>query len=302
MSSYKTVEQTGTVRTALEDFGEIEALKDEMEEWQQNMEGTGLESTEKYSAVEAAYESLGEQFDTLTQHGEDALEDESAEQFMDDTITWGEHVQKRKGRATARWARASNSVAAVTAAIDHVEEFYEKRQEEWLKLPVVLKAKVAADTENAARRDAHAKAVREFFGGDISEDALALVSVMHKNSGSMGFGREFSENYLAGDLAQYRGQKRPAWDTEEMTLAHAEVARLLEEINEKQPKLVEVASTRRSGTLKLRHWLLPKAEGQVHFHAYLPDEMELQEIPEWLSEMRSAAEEVEAVDFPGMFG
>jgi hypothetical protein len=191
-------------------------------------------------------------------------------------------------------------VAAVTAAIDHVEEFYEKRQEEWLKLPVVLKAKVAADTENAARRDAHAKAVREFFGGDISEDALALVSVMHGNSGRTGFGREFYQDHLSGDLAQHRGQRRPKWDTEEMTIAHAEVERLLAEIEAAKPGLVE--PQRRPGLLKMKAWPLPKAEGRVHFHAYLPDEMELQEIPEWLSEMRSAAEEVEAVDFPGMFG
>ncbi len=48
-----------------EGMSEIEALTDEMEQWRDNMQGTNLESTERYSRVEEAAETLRQCYDDL---------------------------------------------------------------------------------------------------------------------------------------------------------------------------------------------------------------------------------------------
>jgi chromosome segregation ATPase len=48
-----------------EDYGEIEGLKEEMENWRDGMQGTNLESSSKYEDLEAACENLDSGLDSL---------------------------------------------------------------------------------------------------------------------------------------------------------------------------------------------------------------------------------------------
>ena len=56
--SYKMVERVGTVSSVSDAYEEVSQLAEEMGEWCGNMQGTALESTEKYAAVEEASSSL----------------------------------------------------------------------------------------------------------------------------------------------------------------------------------------------------------------------------------------------------
>jgi t-SNARE complex subunit (syntaxin) len=47
------------------DLSELESLRDEIEQWKSGMEGTGLESTEKYQTLEECYGYLDEAISTI---------------------------------------------------------------------------------------------------------------------------------------------------------------------------------------------------------------------------------------------
>jgi len=48
-----------------EGLSEIEALADEMDSWRDNMQGTNLENTEKYSRVEETADTLRQGYDDI---------------------------------------------------------------------------------------------------------------------------------------------------------------------------------------------------------------------------------------------
>jgi len=54
-------------------MGEIEVLADEMESWRDNMQGTNLENTDKYSRVEEAADTLRQGCDDL-ENAKDSLD------------------------------------------------------------------------------------------------------------------------------------------------------------------------------------------------------------------------------------
>lgn len=115
MGAYKSVQRSGTLADALGDaFQELEDLKDEMMEWRDNMDGTGLENTEKFEEVEAAADVL-DNIEAVELPAE--LEDVGNE-----SIEYVEMVNRRKARGQSRAVRCGNSVAIIEAAILRLEE------------------------------------------------------------------------------------------------------------------------------------------------------------------------------------
>lgn len=99
--------QTSVAAAIPDALSEIESLRDEMQEWADNMEEK-LSHTEKYERVREAADAL-----------ESAVTDVDVPEFADQTISCVEMLPGRKG--LARWKRLSNAVAALSAAKDAME-------------------------------------------------------------------------------------------------------------------------------------------------------------------------------------
>lgn len=66
------------------DMGELETLRDEMTEWRDNMDGTGLENTSKFQEVSDAADTLENQVDELSSLNFDVdVRDNSLEEVSD---------------------------------------------------------------------------------------------------------------------------------------------------------------------------------------------------------------------------
>lgn len=123
----KYVPVKGTVREALESVpGEITDLKDELQEWQSNLEGNGMEHLPKYDEVTEAADSL-ENVETELENAASELisaldkhENKSIRALLDDSIEWSE-FQPYKGRSYSRADRCSNAIAPLQCAADHIK-------------------------------------------------------------------------------------------------------------------------------------------------------------------------------------
>lgn len=107
----------GTISDLLSDaVAEIESLADEMEEWYSNMDGTGLEATSVYEAVEDAAQALRQLYGDV----ESLMSDiEALEGFdVEQKITFVQYLpySRHKSRAN-RLAWAEMVFAAVQEAI-----------------------------------------------------------------------------------------------------------------------------------------------------------------------------------------
>lgn len=107
--AYKSVQHESTVGALVADaISELESLKDEMGEWRDNMEGTGLENTSKYEQVQEAADTLESYVSEI--EVPEALEDVKA--------TWYESVNKNKRRGASRAVRLGNAVSMLQAAAE----------------------------------------------------------------------------------------------------------------------------------------------------------------------------------------
>lgn len=89
--------------------GEVESLLDEVQSWKDGMEGTGLESTSKYEALEDAEQYLETANDTLGQ-GVDNIPRELQEKEVSYPV-W-------RKRRMPRHLRLSNAVCKLHAVVD----------------------------------------------------------------------------------------------------------------------------------------------------------------------------------------
>lgn len=125
---YKTIQQTSTVAAAIADgLNEIESLKDEMGEWRDNMSGTGLENTEKYSMVEEAADTL-ESAHSSIESGHSSLEGIGVyEDILGAAeIKYFEQVNANKRRGCSRSVRLGNAILMINAGLEKIEAYLEE--------------------------------------------------------------------------------------------------------------------------------------------------------------------------------
>lgn len=109
-------EMTGTVEGIIENFmGEIEALRDEMTEWQESMEGAEMEHLPKYEEVAEAAQYCEEVNDAMEGIEMDQLDPAVKAQ----PVTYTQDTRKK---ATSRSYRMGNVMRALEAVKDVVEE------------------------------------------------------------------------------------------------------------------------------------------------------------------------------------
>lgn len=126
MGSYKSVKTRIELSSALS-CSETESLRDEITEWRDNMDGSGLENTSKYEEVSECADGL-DNVDSLDDPLSGLLESAEKMGIKDETIEVTQYVNRRKGRGPARWVRLSNESSAIRAGIERVKEEAEKKE------------------------------------------------------------------------------------------------------------------------------------------------------------------------------
>lgn len=112
MGSYRLETREGTVGSIDDAYSEIAELGDEMRSNADSMQGTNLESTEKYTTTEEAA-------DTLEAISAPEVPDVIAELAM----SWSESINKRKGRGPSRDVRLGNAIAILHAAVETAQSW-----------------------------------------------------------------------------------------------------------------------------------------------------------------------------------
>lgn len=125
MKGHKQKEIKTTACAALEDVkSEVECLRDEMEEWASGMEGTGLESTQKYETITNTYEELESAYNELEQ----VEISEEVLPHLEKEITFTES-HKYGNRGNSRNTRCMNVCSALTAVKEHVGTVEQEMQD-----------------------------------------------------------------------------------------------------------------------------------------------------------------------------
>lgn len=116
MKSYKSVKSEGTPEALIESASsELEEVREELESWMSNMEGTNLEQGAKYSMLQEAVSEL---------ENIQMPEPDEWPHIMTKVI-YHESVPKRKNRSPSRQVRIENAIGKVAAVV----EFYESLDE-----------------------------------------------------------------------------------------------------------------------------------------------------------------------------
>lgn len=118
MGSYKINTVQGTIGSVEDAFSVIAELGDEMRSNADNMQGTNLEQTEKYTTTEEAADTL-----------EAISAPDVPEVISDIGIEWSEAINKRKGRGESRDVRLSNALACIEAAAGAAQAWLEEHPE-----------------------------------------------------------------------------------------------------------------------------------------------------------------------------
>ena len=106
-SAYKQEKRESTVGDLVADaVSELESLKDEMSEWRDNMEGTGLENTSKFEQVSEAAETLESYVSEV----------DVPDELSGIAASWFESVHRNKRRGASRSVRLGNAIAMLEAA------------------------------------------------------------------------------------------------------------------------------------------------------------------------------------------
>lgn len=116
-SSYKIIDCKGLLSEALSSLSDLEALRDEMREWADNMSSNNMGHLDKYQEVEDCANGLD---------GVDNVDLTLPAGVEDVEITWHEARNRRKGRGESRAIRRDNAVAALQAAKEHIEDAHEE--------------------------------------------------------------------------------------------------------------------------------------------------------------------------------
>lgn len=136
-SNYKTVARVTTVADAVSAaYSELQALRDEMREWADNMEAGNLGQTSRYEAV-------NECADQLDQVADD--EPEVPEGLGALPVTVHDSQNRRKGRGLSRAVRCGDATGHLEAAASVLEDQEGEEAEE-----LAQKLREAADEASAA--------------------------------------------------------------------------------------------------------------------------------------------------------
>lgn len=112
--SYKATDVSGTVEEAVGvAYGEFQSLRDEMQEWADNMDSGGLSSVPKFEEVSEAADNLSNFADE---------EPDTPETLKAAPVKWTEMVPKRRGKGSSRAVRLDNACLALQAVIELVDE------------------------------------------------------------------------------------------------------------------------------------------------------------------------------------
>lgn len=130
MPTSRPVQTSGKLGEILEYYPDVEDLKDEMEEWRDNMPES-LQSSDKYNQVDEAANTLGNAVDELEEacegikHLLEELPKDAGEMsFLDLDIHYTEH-KMYKGYLMPRWVRLANPCAALESAVRYIEDHTE---------------------------------------------------------------------------------------------------------------------------------------------------------------------------------
>ena len=132
MGKYKQIEEEFTVETGL-DTSEIESLRDEMQEWVDNMGGTALENTGKYQMAEEAVNTLDRvdeiNFDDIWNmvNEVEALSEETLK-VLEYKVTIFKVRSRRQ--YPSRAYRLSNSISIINGALEVLSSFLEEYSDE----------------------------------------------------------------------------------------------------------------------------------------------------------------------------
>lgn len=108
--THTTQSVSGLVQDAV---AEAESVYDELTEWRDNMSGTGLESTEKYSQLEEAIDAI----ETAKDAAENVMDLETVDEEIGE-VTYSVSVNKNKRRGPSRQVRIENAASMLMAAAE----------------------------------------------------------------------------------------------------------------------------------------------------------------------------------------
>ena len=131
MGMYKTIRISYTVDEGL-DTMEIEDLRDEMQEWVDNMSGTSLENTSRYEMAEEAASQLDRVDDVCFDAIWDAIPEnfESTEEELKAlAFVYSIYVSKDKRKGPGRAYRLSNAINHITGALQTLRDYLEEKEE-----------------------------------------------------------------------------------------------------------------------------------------------------------------------------
>lgn len=116
---FKDTTHTCTIADTLEAPSDVESLKEEMEEWRDNMENGNLGYTSKFEDVSSCadeLESLHSDLDSVVTELEEAIKEAERPELLKREITYVD--RQPYGRGAARWLRLENAIAPLRAAIE----------------------------------------------------------------------------------------------------------------------------------------------------------------------------------------
>ena len=159
--------------------GEVESLKDELEEWRDNMEGAGMENVPKFEEVSEAADLLDSAFDRLDEVQTDLVDKlwpEPEDGWKDGEEPTTEGTEWR-ARSMSRSARMGNAASLMNTLKEAVEARLEELRE-----------------EHSDREDVVMESLMEERGVDtLSHDDPELADALHK---------EVPENELLEEVEQ----------------------------------------------------------------------------------------------------
>lgn len=122
MAKRKMITREGTIDGIVSDaLSTIQGLRDEMNDWQSNMEAANMEHLPKYEQVSECHDAL----DSFCDSEPDMPSEVPA--GLETTLKWEESGAKKK---QSRAARLSDAVSDIQRVIEHIEEFLTANQDE----------------------------------------------------------------------------------------------------------------------------------------------------------------------------
>ena len=121
---YKAATSEWSVEDALKNYSEIQELTEEMESWRDNLQGTGLESTGKFSEVEEAADTLANSSSECESQVDGVVEkiQSFAPSLLEEKVSVILQVTRSKRKSPSRAVRLSNATASIGVARDHLVE------------------------------------------------------------------------------------------------------------------------------------------------------------------------------------